>query len=52
MADNELAQRIAALQARRAARGMNDPLTLLRALTARAVANGAPIFVNMPAKGE
>lgn len=52
MNDTEKQARIAALQARRAARGMNDPLNRLRALTARAVANGAPIFVNMPAKGE
>lgn len=52
MPDNELAQRIAALQARRAARGMNDPLNRLRALNAARVAAGAPVFVNIPAKGE
>lgn len=52
MNDTEKQARIAALQARRAARGMDDPLNRLRALTAAAVANGAPIIVNMPATGD
>lgn len=52
MTDIERQARIAALQARRAARGMDDPLNRLRALTAARVAAGAPVFVNIPAKGE
>ncbi len=53
MTDTDKQARIAALQARRAARGMADPLNRLRAITAQAVANGAPVFVNIPAsKGE
>lgn len=43
------AEAVAQLRARRAARGMSDPLNRLRAITAAAVAAGAPVVVNIPA---
>lgn len=43
MDDKERAARVAALKARRAARGMADPLNVLRVVVARAVENGTPV---------
>jgi hypothetical protein len=46
MTDKERAAHIAALQARRAARGMSDPLNVMRAVMA---ASPAPAIVEIPA---
>lgn len=43
MTDSERQQAVAELRARRAARGLADPLNRLRAITAQAVAAGAEI---------
>lgn len=50
MTDNERKAPIAALEARRKARGMSDPLNRLRAINEAAIARGATVYVNQPAK--
>jgi hypothetical protein len=50
MTEKERAARVAALQARRAARGIADPLNRLRAVVAQSVAAGAPVAVEQQAE--
>lgn len=46
---DERAQAVKALQERRTARGLSDPLNRLRAITERAIADGAEIVTEQPA---
>lgn len=49
MTEQEHNERIAAIRARRAARGINDPLNRLRAYTAAAIARGESPIVEVRA---
>lgn len=46
MTEEEREQAIRALQERRAARGMDDPLNRLSVHIRRAIAAGAPVYTN------
>jgi len=46
--DPARADKIAAIQARRKERGSSDPLNRLSAHMAKAIAAGAPVYVNQP----
>lgn len=50
MTEDERKAAIEALEARRKARGMSDPLNRLRAINEAAIARGATVYVNQPAK--
>lgn len=45
MSEDERARAVAAIEARRAARGLADPLNRLSAYIARAVANGEEVAI-------
>lgn len=49
MSDKDRQALIEALQARRKARGSRDPLARLSAAVNRAIAHGAPVYVEKPA---
>jgi len=50
MTEEERKASIEALEARRKARGMSDPLNRLRAHNEAAIKRGATVYVNQPAK--